>query len=242
MELGRVGFKERDLVDLLGLYGIGRGSEEHEELLALAREANTPGWWHAYSDVLNAWFQSYLDLEQAAELIRSYEVQFVPGLLQTDAYARAVIMLGHGTARSEEIDRRAELRAARARILTRPEPPRLWVVLDEAVLHRPIGGVEALRAQVQWLLEVTDMPNVRLQVMPFKSGGHPATGGAFSILRFPQQDLPDVVYIEHLTSALDLDKPEDVDLYTAAIGQLFIEAAPPQNTPDIFRRSLRDLG
>src|SRR6185312_13920248 len=163
-------------------------------------EANAPSWWHSYGDVLSSWFQNYLDLEQAAELIRTYEVQFVPGLLQTDAYARAVIMLGHGTAPSVQIDRRAELRMARKQLLDRAEPPRLWAVIDEAVLHRPIGGPAVLRAQIESLIEVAELGNVRLQVIPFRSGGHAAAGGAFSILRFPQQEVPDVVYIEHLTS------------------------------------------
>src|ERR687893_2755910 len=116
MELGRVAFKERDVTDLLRLYGV-QDENEHKRLLELTREANTPGWWQAYGDVLTTWFQNYLDLEQAAELIRTYEVQFVPGLLQTDAYARAVIMLGHGTAGREEIGRRADLRMARKKLL-----------------------------------------------------------------------------------------------------------------------------
>src|SRR3954467_9620880 len=129
MELGRVSFKERDVVDLLKLYGVD-DEGERDRLLTLAREANTPGWWHAYGDVLSSWFQNYLDLEQAAELIRTYEVQFVPGLLQTDASARAVIMLGHGTAGADQIDRRAKLRMARKQLLDRPDPPRLWAVID----------------------------------------------------------------------------------------------------------------
>ena len=212
MELGRVGFKERDVVDLLKLYGID-DEEEQSRLLELAREANTPSWWHAYGDVLATWFQNYLDLEQAAELIRTYEVQFVPGLLQTDNYARAVIMLANGRQTADEIDRRAELRMARKTVLQRPDPPRLWAVIDEAVLRREIGGPEVLREQIEALLEWTALPHVRLQVMPFRSGGHAATGGAFSILRFPDQELPDVVYIEHLTSGLYLDKQEDVDAY-----------------------------
>ncbi|MBB4762720.1 transcriptional regulator with XRE-family HTH domain [Actinoplanes digitatis] len=136
MELGRVSFKERDVTDLLKLYGVD-DEGEHERLLTLAREANTPGWWHSYGDVLSSWFQNYLDLEQAAELIRTYEIQFVPGLLQTDAYARAVIMLGHGSATPAEIGRRAELRMARKQMLADDDQPRLWAVLDEAVLRRP---------------------------------------------------------------------------------------------------------
>ncbi|MFG1606900.1 helix-turn-helix domain-containing protein [Actinoplanes sp. NPDC049265] len=240
MELGRVAFKERDVTDLLRLYGI-EDESEHARLLALAREANTPGWWHAYGDVLTTWFQNYLDLEQAAELIRTYEIQFVPGLLQTDAYARAVIMLGHGSKAQAEIARRAEFRMARKQLLTRPDPPRVWAVLDEAVLRRPIGGVAVLREQIEYLLEVSKLRNVRLQVMPFRSGGHAAAGGAFSILRFGHSDVPDVVYIEHLTSGLYLDKREDVDQYAEAMGRLSIEAEPPQRTPEILRQILDGL-
>ncbi|WP_067497222.1 helix-turn-helix transcriptional regulator [Actinoplanes sp. TFC3] len=240
MELGRVAFKERDVTDLLRLYGI-TDPGEHERLLALAREANSPGWWHSYGDVLTTWFQNYLDLEQAAELIRTYEIQFVPGLLQTDAYARAVILLGHGTASAEEIDRRADLRMARKQLLTREHAPRLWAVIDEAVLHRPIGGEQVLREQIEYLLEVSTHRNVRLQVIPFESGGHAAAGGAFSILRFAHQHLPDVVYIEHLTSGLYLDKREDVDHYAAAMGRLVIEAEQPDRTQELLRKALDDL-
>ncbi|GLY00199.1 MULTISPECIES: helix-turn-helix transcriptional regulator [Actinoplanes] len=234
MELGRVSFKERDIVDLLRLYGVD-DPDEHRRVVGLARQANAPSWWHAYGDVLDTWFQNYLDLEQAAELIRTYEVQFVPGLLQTDAYARAVIRLGHDSADPDEIDRRARLRMARKQVLQRPDAPRLWAVLDEAVLRRPIGGRAVLREQIEYLLEISASPNVRLQVMPFDRGGHAAAGGAFSILRFPHEKLPDVVYIEHLTSGLYLEKREDVDMYAAAIGRLFIEAEHPSRTPDILQ-------
>ena len=240
MELGRVGFKERDVLDLLRLYGVDDPAE-HQRVLALAREANAPSWWHAYGDVLDSWFQNYLDLEQAAELIRTYEVQFVPGLLQTDAYARAVISLGHDTAGPEEIDRRASLRMARKQVLRRPDAPRLWAVLDEAVLRRPIGGWDVLHEQIEALLVACESPNVRLQVMPFDSGGHAAAGGAFSILRFAHAQLNDVVYIEHLTSGLYLEKREEVDHYAAAIGRLFISAEHPSRTPMILRGMLKDL-
>jgi len=240
MELGRVSFKERDVLDLLKLYGV-EDVGERERLLTLAREANNPGWWHSYGDVLSTWFQNYLDLEQAAELIRTYEIQFVPGLLQTDAYARAVITLGHGTATPEEIDRRADLRMARKQMLQGDKSPRLWAVLDEAVLRRPIGGKEVLREQIESLLAMCRQPSVRLQVIPFESGGHAAAGGAFTILRFPYPDMPDVVYLEHLTSGLYLDKREDVDQYAAAMGRLTIEAEAPARTPDLLRKALRDL-
>ena len=240
MELGRVGFKERDVADLLTLYEVA-DEAERVRLLALTREANAPSWWHTYGDVLDTWFQNYLDLEQAAEMIRTYEIQFVPGLLQTDAYARAVIKLGLDDAGPAQIDRRATLRMDRKRLLDRPDAPRLWAVLDEAVLRRPIGGREVLREQIESLLAACDHPSVRLQVIPFESGGHAAAGGAFAILRFPHPDMPDVVYLEHLTSGLYLDKPEDVDHYAAAMGRLTIEAEPPSRTPELLRKALRDL-
>ncbi|GAA3244571.1 helix-turn-helix domain-containing protein [Dactylosporangium siamense] len=240
MELGRVGFKERDVADLLTLYGLD-DDEERTRLLALARDANNPGWWHRFGDVLPNWFQSYLGLEAAAALIRTYEVQFVPGLLQTKEYARAVVLLGHGRAKADEIDRRVELRMARQQVLTRPDAPKLWVVVDEAALRRPIGGIDIMRGQVDALLEANTLPNVRLQVIPFNAGGHAAAGGAFTILRFPDQDLPDVVYIEQLTSALYLDKRDDVDLYAEAMERLCVEARPPTETSKVLEEIRRDL-
>ena len=239
MELGRVGFKERDIADLLSLYGVD-DEEERERLLALARQANTPGWWHRYGDVLPNWFQSYLGLEAWAALIRTYEVQFVPGLLQTEDYARAVVLLGHGRARSEEIDRRVAVRIQRQAILDHADPIKLWAVVDEAVLRRPIGGTQIMRAQLEALLEAAARPNVRLQIVPFDAGGHSAAGGAFTILRFPDQELPDVVYIEQLTSALYLDKRDDVEHYLDAMERLCVEADPPTRAPDTLRNLLKE--
>ncbi|MEU1606592.1 helix-turn-helix transcriptional regulator [Micromonospora matsumotoense] len=238
MELGRVGFKERDVADLLTLYGV-TAADDRDALLKLARDANSPGWWHRYGDVLPGWFQSYLGLEAAAALIRSYEVQFVPGLLQTPEYARAVVLLGHRGAAVEEVDRRVELRVQRQQVLHRADPPQLWAVIDEAVLRRPIGGPQVMRGQLTALIEATRSPHVRLQVIPFDAGGHAAAGGAFTILRFGDDDLPDIVYIEQLTSALYLDKREDLDYYAAAMERLCVEATPPERTPEVLTR-LRD--
>ena len=240
MELGRVGFKERDVGDLLSLYGLDDG-EERERLMALARDANNPGWWHRFGDVLPNWFQSYVGLEAAASIIRTYEVQFVPGLLQTEDYAKAVVLLGHGAAPMAEIDRRVRLRLARQQILTRADPPRLWAVLDESTLRRPIGGAKVMRAQLEALIEATKLPHVTLQVIPFSAGGHAATGGAFAILRFPDRDLPDVIYTEQLTSGLYLDKREDVDDYTAAMDRLCIEAESPARTIEVISRIMHEL-
>jgi transcriptional regulator with XRE-family HTH domain len=239
MELGRVSFKERDVADLLTMYGVADESER-EALLRLAREANAPGWWHRYGDVLPNWFQTYVGLEEAASLIRTYELQFVPGLLQSEAYAREVIRLGNADAPSHEIDQRVELRMQRQQRLTAPTAPRLWAILDEAALRRPIGGPEVMRGQVEHLINVSKMSNVTVQVMPFKFGGHAAEGGAFSILRFPEPDLPDVVYVETLTGALYLDKHDDVDVYMQAMERLAVDSATPDGTVELLGEILRE--
>jgi hypothetical protein len=240
MELGRVSFKERDVADLLTLYGVDDG-EERDRLLTLARDANNPGWWHRFGDVLPSWFQSYLGLEAAASLIRTYEVQFIPGLLQTRDYARAVVLLGHGKAPEEEVERRVNLRLARQELWSRNDPPQLWAVVDEAALRRPMGGPDVMRGQLTALIEATERPQVRLQIIPFHAGGHAAAGGAFTMLRFPDQDLPDVVYVEQLTSALYLDKRDDVDHYAAAMETLCVEAEPPDRTTAILSDILKEI-
>jgi len=202
MELGRVGFKERDVVDL----------------------------------------QVYVGLEEAAALIRLYEVQFVPGLLQTADYARAVVALGQPGASAEEVERRVSLRIARQELLRKPGAPRLWAVVDEAALRRPIGGGEVMRAQLERLVEVTKEPNITLQVVPFSSGGHAAEGGAFTILRFPEVDLPDVVYVEQLTSSLYLDKRDDVERYTEVMERLSVESESPEHSTEILSGMLEEVG
>jgi len=239
MELGRVSFKERDVTDLLKLYGVD--DDEAATLVELAIEANSPGWWHKYSDVLPDWFQVYVGLEEAASLIRLYEVQFVPGLLQTADYARAVVQLGQPGAAPEEIERRISLRLARQELLTKPGGPRLWAIVDEAALRRPIGGKEVMRAQLVQLLEATEQPQVTLQVMPFRSGGHAAEAGAFTIMRFPEPDLPDVVYLEQLTSALYLDKRDDVEKYTEVMERLSVEAESPERSVHILSGMLEEV-
>ncbi|MCW2919333.1 MAG: hypothetical protein JWN52_7401 [Actinomycetia bacterium] len=240
LELGRVAFKERDVVDLLTLYGIV-DPVKREALLELARQANNPGWWHKYSDVVPDWFELYVGLEQAASLIRTYEVQFVPGLFQTETYARAVTRLGHAGVSDEEIERRVDLRMRRQELLTRPQAPVVWAVLDEAVLSRPLEGPEVMRVQVQHLVEMAELPNVTVQVVPFRVGGHAAAGGPFSILRFSEPDLPDVVYLEQLTSAIYLDKRSDANGYMAVMDRLCIDAISRADTIGYLRRLLEDL-
>jgi transcriptional regulator with XRE-family HTH domain len=240
LELGRVGFKDRDVADLLTEYGV-HDEQERDMLRALARQANAQGWWHVYADIMASWFEAYVGLEEAASTVRTYEVQFVPGLLQTEAYARAVTMLGYADAPAEEIERRVKLRMARQRLLHVDDPLQLWAVVDEALLRRPLGGPAVMREQVQHLIEVTAMRNVTLQVIPFHSGGHAAAGGPFSILRFAEPDLPDVVYLEQLTSALYLDKRDEVDHYLAVMERLCLEAEPAASTTEILGKIAREF-
>jgi transcriptional regulator with XRE-family HTH domain len=225
LETGRVGFKDRDITDLLTLYGV-EDDQQRAALRELARDASAQGWWHDYSDVLETWFEAYVGLEEAATGIRAYEIQFVPGLLQTEDYARAVTLLGHANAPADEIERRVKLRMARQGLLTGSQPPHLWVVLDEAVLRRSVGRPGVMRGQLKHLMEATEWPNVTIQIVPFLAGGHAAAGGPFSILRFAEFDLPDVVYLEQLTSALYLDKRETVEHYLAVMERLCLEASP----------------
>jgi hypothetical protein len=239
MEHGRVGFKERDIVDLLTVYGIGPG-EEREALLRLAREASTPGWWHGYSDILPHWVEPYFGLEAAASSIREYELQFVPGLLQIEPYARAVIRLGNAPA-EDEVLRRAEARMSRQEILRRESPPRVWAVLDEGALRRVIGGRDVMRAQVRHLIEMCDHPAVTLQILPFAAGPHRAMGGPFTILRYTEPDLRDVVFIEQLTSAIYLDKPTEVDAYLEVIEEVCLQAEASAKTPGILKSVLDAL-
>lgn len=240
IELGRVSFKDRDVADLLTLYGV-TDSRERETLCALARQASEQGWWHSYSDILPHWFEFYVGLERAADRIRTYQVQFVPGLLQTGDYARAVVLLEHVGDPPDEITRRVKLRMTRQKLLTEPDAPSLWAVVDDAALRRPIGGPGVMRGQLRHLIEVAALPNVTLQVIPFGAGGHAAAGGPFSILRFPEPDLPDVVYLEQLTSSLYLDKREDVDHYLAVMERLCLEALPADETPAVLERILKEF-
>jgi hypothetical protein len=241
MELGRVSFKERDIVDLLVRYGV-EDAAEREALVTLAREANAPGWWHQYNDVLPDWFETYVGLEEAASVLRVYEVQFVPGLLQTPSYARAVITRAWPGGPAAEIERRLRIRTTRQEMLSKEGGPRLWAVVDEGALRRPVGGTEVFRSQLEHLIELTRDPKITLQVTPFGLGAHAAEAGAFTIMRFPEEDLPDVVYLEQLTSAIYLDKREDVDRYSEVMELLSVESEPPERTADILRAILSDFG
>jgi len=240
IERGRTSARQRDVADLLTLYGV-TDADKREQLLVLTREASVPGWWQQYNDVVPRWLELYIGLEKAASVIRSYEMQFVHGLLQTEDYARAVILISNANAPAEEVERRVSLRMQRQRLLTQPDAPELWTVLDEAALHRPPDGPAVIRAQLKHLLELTDLPNVTLQIVEFRAGAHPAAGGPFTILRFPEPDLSDVVYLEQLNSAQYLDQPDDVAAYMTVMNELCVKAASDTASRDLLRALLRKL-
>jgi transcriptional regulator with XRE-family HTH domain len=227
LESGRVAFKDRDIVDLFIYYGV-TDKAQIETLRGIATRANSRGWWHDYSDILPGWFEEYISLEEAAAAIRGFEVQFVPGLLQTEEYARAVTLLAYSN--PKEISRRVSLRMARQARLSGGEPVRLEMVLDEAALSRPIGGPSVMRAQLKHLIELSQRPNVTIQILPFKVGGHAAAGGPFSVLHFAESDLSDIVYLEQLATAQYLEKPDIVGKYLAVIERLSLEAATPADS------------
>jgi transcriptional regulator with XRE-family HTH domain len=240
LERGRSAARHRDVADLLSLYGV-TDQTEREKVLALTREAATRGWWQQYSDVMPRWLELYIGLEKAAKVIRTYEVQFVHGLMQTEDYARAVILICNADASAEEIDRRVSLRLERQQLLIQPGAPELWAVLDEAALRRSPDDRAVMRAQLEHLLELTDLPNVTLQIVPFRVGQHAAAGGPFTILRFPEPDLPDLVYLEQLTSAVYLDQPGDVVGYLQIMDRLCVQADNGTASKDMLRRLLAEI-
>ncbi|MEU9332694.1 helix-turn-helix transcriptional regulator [Streptomyces sp. NPDC048290] len=219
-----------DAEKLLQVYGV-TDPQEIDTFLKSVREANKRGWWHTYRDVMPDWFAAYLSLEQAALQIRAYENQFVHGLLQTRDYARALLGAGNPHAAPEATERRVALRMRRQELLTRPVPPRLWVVMDETVLRWPVGGAEVMRAQIDHLIEMNRLPHVTLQIMRFANGPHPAMrAGAYHIFRFRAPELPDIVYLNGLVGAVYLDKRDDVVVYREALDRLGAQAAPVGRT------------
>jgi transcriptional regulator with XRE-family HTH domain len=238
LELGRTGCKLRDVSDLLDLYRVSEG--ERATLLATAGSANAPSWWQQYGDAVPAWFEPYLGLEQAAEVIRCYEVQFIPGLLQTRDYARAVFRIEAGDDLELDTEQQVRVRIRRQQVLHRPRPPRLWVVLDEAALRRPIGGASVARAQLEHLIEMARLSHVSIQVAPFSLGGRAVARGPITMLRFPEAELPDMVYLEQHATAVYLSKPADRLYYRNILNRLVTEAPASADTEGILRQILRE--
>jgi transcriptional regulator with XRE-family HTH domain len=240
MEMAEVSLKIPYVVLLLKAYGIDDG--EAEGFIALAEEANKPGWWQRFHDILPDWFSMYVSLEGAASLIRSYEPHFVPGLLQTEEYARHVMRSGALGATSEaDIDRHVALRMERQSLLTREDAPRLWVVMDETVLRRPVGSAQVMRDQIDRLLQASTLPNVTVQLAEFATGHHPGTYGPFVLFRFALPELPDMVYSEYLTGAVYLDARPEVATHLEVMDRMAAQAATAQRTNEILKDLRKEL-
>ncbi|GAA3891580.1 helix-turn-helix domain-containing protein [Streptomyces sedi] len=239
MEKAEVGLKPLYVKALLERYGVG--AEESESFLRLVEEANRPGWWHGYRDVLPDWFSLYVSLEGEASLIRAYEPHCVPGLLQTAAYARTLLRTGFPGASDAELERRVALRMERQELLTRPRAPLLWAVIEEHVLRRRVGSQAAMLQQVDRLIEATQLPNVTLQIMPFSAGPHPGMFGPFQLFRFEIPELPDIIYAESLTGATYLDERPDTVAYLEVLDRMGTQAASAQDTEVILGEIRKEL-
>jgi transcriptional regulator with XRE-family HTH domain len=239
MEKAEVGLKPVYVEKLLQVYGVGQ--TESLAFLSLVEEANNPGWWHRFRDVLPSWFSLYVSLEESASLIRSYEPHCVPGLLQTADYARALLRVGFSGAPAEELDRRVALRMERQTLLDDLQRVRLWAVVDETVLRRPVGGPAVMRAQLDRLLEAAAMPHIALQILPFANGPHPGMFGPFQLFRFDIPELPDIVYTESLTGAVYHDERADTVAYLEALDRMGAQAAPVADTERILGAMRKEL-
>ncbi|MCM1975630.1 MULTISPECIES: helix-turn-helix transcriptional regulator [Streptomyces] len=236
MEMAEVALKIPYVQVLLDTYGVP--AEEAAAFVSLAEEANQPGWWQRYHDVLPDWFSLYVSLEGAARMIRSYEPHFVPGLLQTEDYARAVLQAGTiGQMGPESIERHVALRMERQRLLDRPDRPHLWVIMDETVLRRPVSDhTSVMREQLDRLLEFSERDRVTLQIAEFARGPHPGTYAPFTLFRFAEPELPDMVFTEYLTGALYLDSRTEVAAHLEVLDHMSTGAA----SADRARKLLRD--
>ncbi|GGM01700.1 MULTISPECIES: helix-turn-helix domain-containing protein [Micromonospora] len=225
IETGHTTVTPRDVRDMLQIYGTSEA--ESDELVQFAREARQKGWWHPYSHVLSG---AYVGLEDAARTIRTYEQQVVSGLLQTQEYADAMLRLARPDLSEEEVKQKVRVRMARQSLLTQDDPVNLSVVLDEAVVSRPVGGDAVMRGQLQRLVEVAQWPNVTLQLLPFEAGAHAGMDGTFTILSFHEPGDPGVVYAENATGGLFLEKSDELDKYHSIFEQIRAAAVGPEES------------
>lgn len=230
LELGQSGCKPGDIDGLLTRYGAD--DDERATLLALAEQTTARPWWHADGDIVPSWVRRYLTAEQAAKLVRTFEPQYVPGLLQTEDYARALIRRSHPEA---EAERRVALRMRRQRVLRRrPRPLNLWIVLNETALWRPIGGPATMGAQIRHIVELCGRPNVTVQIAPRDICAKVAGDGPLTLVRFPQQGLPDMVYLERSGDARYPVRRAEIERRWHVFNTLVTEAAPPERTARIL--------
>jgi len=239
LELGRVGFKERDVSDLLTMYGV-EDSAERQTYLDLVKASNEPGWWRRFGDTMPGWLTDLVGLEEAASRIQIWEPIYVSGLLQIEPYARAIFSNGRPEMANERVDQLVALRMRRQKMFSRPDAPRVWMVLDESVLHRPIGGFDVLKKQIEYLLEMTAMPHVSVQILPYTRSGLSAEH-AFSLLRFGEPELPNIAYVEYLTGSHYIEKREEIEQYSRALDMLAVDAETPERSRQTLAKRRQEI-
>lgn len=239
MEHGEVSFKERDVRDLITMYGV-HDKEEFAHYLEFAKQSNQPGWWRQFNDVMPSWLNDLVGLEEATTLIQAYELVFVNGLLQTEEYARAISANGRPNASADDVEKRVAIKMRRQKVLMRPDAPRLWAVMDESVLHRPVGGSRVQREQLEHLLELDNRPNITLQVVPNAVSGY-AGETPFCVLRFAEKELPNLVYIENAAEANYLDQPAKTEPHIRAFDRLMVDAHTPERTKQTLNKLRNEL-
>ena len=239
LELGRVGFKERDVTDLLTMYGV-EDSTERQTFLDMVKQSNEPGWWRRFGDTMPNWFTDLVGLEEAAARIQIWEPLYVSGLLQIEGYARAIFSHGRPEMADERVDQLVALRMRRQKMFSRPDAPRVWMVLDESVLHRPIGGMRVLKQQIEYLLEMSALPHVSVQVLPYARSGLSAEH-AFSLLRFGEPELPNIAYVEYLTGAHYIEKREEIEKYSRSLDMLAVDAETPERSRALLAKRRAEI-
>jgi transcriptional regulator with XRE-family HTH domain len=239
METGRISVRPGDVRELLEVYGVS--GAEADSLVQLAREARRKGWWHTYGRVLPTWFEAYIGLESEAARLRDFQSLVMPGLLQTEDYARVVLRAAPHAGSSAEIDRQVALRMERQRVLSQASPPDVWVVLSESVLRVHVGGPAIMRAQLRRLADVAERPNVTLQVLPFTTVAHVHPVSPFTMLEFPDAADPAVVYLEHLTGSLFLENEDEVRRYRVIFDHLRAESLGTGQSAGLIAQMAADL-
>lgn len=239
LELGRVGFKERDVTDLLTMYGVEE-STERQTFLDMVKQSNEPGWWRRFGDTMPNWFTDLVGLEEAAARIQIWEPLYVSGLLQIEGYARAIFSHGRPEMADERVDQLVALRMRRQKMFSRPDAPRVWMVLDESVLHRPIGGMKVLKQQIEYLLEMSALSHVSVQILPFSRSGLSAEH-AFSLLRFGEPELPNIAYVEYLTGAHYIEKREEIEKYSRALDMLAVDSETPERSRALLAKRRAEI-
>jgi transcriptional regulator with XRE-family HTH domain len=239
LELGRVGFKERDVTDLLTMYGV-EDATERQTFLDMVKQSNEPGWWRRFGETMPNWFTDLVGLEEAAARIQIWEPLYVSGLLQIEGYARAIFSHGRPEMADDRVDQLVALRMRRQKMFSRPDAPRVWMVLDESVLHRPIGGMKVLKRQIEYLLEMSALPHVSVQVLPYSRSGLSAEH-AFSLLRFGEPELPNIAYVEYLTGAHYIEKREEIEKYSRALDMLAVDAETPDRSRSMLAKRRQEI-